>query len=105
MSAEIKTVSDINEGLRVCRATEGAILVDVRREDEFAEGHIPGSRNIPLQIIPTVEGILTDKTAPVFLYCLSGGRSNRAAAFLTKVGYTDVTNLGGIKDYTGEKEI
>jgi len=104
MSAEIKTVTDINEGLKIYHTTEGAILVDVRREDEFSEGHIPGSRNIPLQIIPTVESILIDKNAPIFLYCLSGGRSNRAAAFMTKVGYTNVTNLGGIKDYTGEKE-
>lgn len=103
--SEFKTVSNINEGIEVCRATEGAVLIDVRREDEYAEGHIPGSRNIPLQIIPTVEELLTDKNAPVFLYCLSGGRSNRAAAFMSKVGYTNVTNLGGIKDYTGEKEV
>ena len=55
--------------------------------------------------MPTVEETLTDKNAPIFLYCLSGGRSNRAAAFMAKVGYTNVTNLGGIKDYTGEKEV
>ena len=103
--SEYKTASSINEGLEVCRATEGAILIDVRREDEYAEGHIPGSHNIPLQIMPTVEETLTDKNSPIFLYCLSGGRSNRAAAFMAKVGYTNVTNLGGIKDYTGEKVV
>lgn len=96
---------DINKGLEQWKGTPGAVLLDVRTEEEFSDGRVPGSRNVPLPTIPTIEGIITDKDTPVFVYCLSGGRSNRAAAFMKKIGYTNVTNIGGIKDYTGELEM
>ena len=96
---------DINKGIAQWKVTPGAVLLDVRTEEEFSDGRVPGSRNVPLPTIPTIEGIITDKDTPVFVYCLSGGRSNRAAAFMKKIGYTNVTNIGGIKDYTGELEM
>ena len=97
--------SDINRDVSQCRETEGALLLDVRGADEFAEGHIPGSVNIPLQLLPTKKGLPEDLDTPIFVYCRSGGRSRRAAAFLEKLDYSNVKNIGGIMDWTGEIEV
>ena len=93
---------DINRGVEEFRGTPGAVLVDVRTPQEYAEGHIPGSINVPLQAIIKVEEAVPDKAVPIFVYCLSGARSRRAAAFFGKLGYMDVRNIGGISAYSGE---
>lgn len=80
---------------------EGATLVDVREPSEFANGHIEGALNIPLRSIPAAEGQLANKDAKLFIYCLSGARSGRACGALKKMGYSDVTNIGGINLYSG----
>ena len=95
---------DLAQGLLECEKTPGAVLVDVRTPEEYAEGHIAGSRNLPLQAITRVEDAIPEKTSPVFLYCQSGGRSRRAAAFLEKIGYTCVRNIGGLAGYNGPLE-
>lgn len=88
--------------LEKARATEGARIIDVRSEAEFRDGHVPGAENLPLNQIPTLDA---PKDAPLFLYCLSGARSARGCAALKdKLGFTDVTNLGGIQEYTGPQE-
>ena len=91
---------NINRGLEECRATSGAILVDVREADEFASGHIPGAVNEPLS---TVNKTALPKDAPLFLYCLRGTRSKRAAGILKRMGYT-AKSIGGISGYKGELE-
>jgi phage shock protein E len=73
----------------------GAKLVDVRSADEFAEGHIEGAINIPVDDIAARTAELGDKSQPVVLYCRSGKRSARAAATLREAGFTKVENLGG----------
>ena len=78
------------------------LLVDVREPDEYAQGHVPGSVNLPLSRIRSAEDVLTDYDAPLFVYCLSGGRSGQAVSTLTRMGYTAVTNIGGISSYHGE---
>ena len=95
---------DINQGVEQYKTTSGAILLDVRTPQEYAEGHIPESRNIPLQNIGKAEEIVDNKDAPLFVHCLSGGRSRQAAAVLKQMGYTNVTNIGGIADYHGKVE-
>lgn len=96
--------SDINRDVAQYRQTQGALLLDVRGTDEYAEGHIPGSVNIPLQVLPTKKGLPEDMDTPIFVYCRSGGRSRRAAAFLEKIGYENVKNIGGLMDWKGELE-
>ncbi|MBR2796285.1 MAG: rhodanese-like domain-containing protein [Clostridia bacterium] len=91
---------NINRGLETYRATSGAILVDVREADEFATGHIPGAVNAPLS---TISNTTLPKDAPLFLYCLRGSRSKRAAGILKKMGYT-VKSIGGISGYKGTIE-
>ena len=96
--------SDINRDVEQFRQTEGALLLDVRGADEYAEGYIPGSINIPLQLLPMKKGLPEDLDTPIFVYCRSGGRSRRAAAFLEKEGYENVKNIGGIMNWNGEIE-
>ena len=95
----------MEEGLELMKEDSGYILLDVRRDDEFEEGHIPGAINVPLSTLgPDVAVTLTDKSAPVFVYCRSGRRSQTAGEKLVSFGYSDVTNIGGILDYAGELE-
>lgn len=98
------SVSDIHRDVEQFRATPGAMLLDVRGVDEYAQGRIPGSVNIPLQQLPTKQGLPDDLDTPIFVYCRSGGRSRRAAAFLEKIGYENVKNIGGILEWKGEIE-
>ena len=95
---------DINHGVEQYKTTSGAFLLDVRTPQEYAEGHIPESRNIPLQNIDKAAEIVDHKDAPLFVHCLSGARSRQAAAVLKQMGYTNVTNIGGIADYHGKVE-
>lgn len=94
----------IDQGVERFRKTPGAVLLDVRTVEEYSSSHIPGSVNIPLQQIQDVEIVVTDKNTPLFVYCRSGRRSGEATTWLKDAGYTDVTNIGGIINYTGELE-
>jgi len=93
------------ERLKEFYAQENAILIDVRQPDEFERGRIPGARNVPSQKLRDFSLEVTDKDTPIYAYCLSGARSTRAVRALQGVGFTNVTNLGGILDYTGELEV
>ena len=95
---------DIHAGLAQFEATPGAVLLDVRTPQEYAQGHIPGSRNLPLQELDGIGQAVPDRATPLFVYCLSGARSRQAAAMLGRMGYTGVTNIGGISGYRGEWE-
>ena len=78
---------DINKGLKECRSTPGSVLVDVRERTEFASGHITGAVNEPLS---TIRNTALPKNEPIFLYCLRGSRSRKAAGILKKMGYMKV---------------
>lgn len=80
------------------------VLLDVRSEQEYREGHLPGSRNVPLQRIEEAEEIVEDRDMPILVYCHSGARSGQAVAELLELGYTDVRNIGGIAAYSGKLE-
>lgn len=76
-------------------------LIDVRTAGEYESGYIPTAVNIPLSEIgnnPPTE----DKEALIILYCRSGNRSGQALDILLDLGYSNVHNLGGIRDWTGE---
>lgn len=79
-------------------------LIDVRTRQEYHEGHIPGSVNIPLGNMQRVAAVTPEKGGKIFVYCLSGGRSAQAAGQLAAMGYTDVTNIGGIVKWPGQLE-
>lgn len=94
----------INDGVKACKETPGAVLLDVRDADEYAAGHIPGAVNLPLSRIREAEDLFPDADTPLFVYCLSGARSSRAIAALTGMDFTDLHNIGGICGYDGELE-
>ena len=81
------------------------IILDVRRADEYAGGHIPGAINIANESIGTDEiPELPDKDQLILVYCRSGNRSKQTAQKLVDLGYTNIVEFGGILDWTGEIE-
>ena len=95
---------DINNGVEEYKNTNGAKLIDVREIDEHSRGRIPESINIPLSKLEKIKSIVKDKDVPLFIYCLSGGRSANATSLLKSMGYTNVNDIGGINSYKGEIE-
>ncbi len=85
--------------------TQGALLLDVRSPEEYAEGHLKNALNINRndeRFETTCDKL--DKKKTVFVYCLKGGRSASAAAYLRQSGFTHVYELqGGIEAWTNEK--
>ncbi|MFR2534674.1 MAG: rhodanese-like domain-containing protein [Clostridia bacterium] len=72
------------------------ILIDVRSPQEYKEGHLEGSLNIPLYNIETQEeSVLPDKTQSIIVYCQSGNRSKKAMEILKKDGYQRVCHMKG----------
>lgn len=80
----------------VRQVEEGAVLLDVRTQEEWDEGHAAPATHLPLAKIEA--GTLPDapKDAQILIYCRSGNRAGIAADLLRKAGYTDVTNIGGL---------
>lgn len=93
---------NINKGVEKFINTENAMLLDVRTEEEFQEGHIEHSVNIPLHNISKVSTIVHDKYTSIFVYCLSGARSEETVSILESMGYVNVINIGGISSYKGK---
>ena len=92
----------INEGVEQYKKEAGAVLLDVRTKEEYKEGHIEGSINVPLQTIGNANQHIKDISTPIYTYCLSGARSRQAAAALEAMGYKKVINIGGIGGYRGK---
>ena len=82
---------------------DGHIIVDVRRQDEYDAGHIPGAIIIPNEDIGTERPKeLPDLDQIILIYCRSGRRSKEASEKLAKMGYTNIYEIGGIITWTGE---
>ena len=93
----------MDEAVAMMEQETGYIILDVRRPDEFAAGHIPNAINVPNESIGTDEiPKLPDKNQLIMVYCRSGRRSKEAAEKLVKLGYTNIVEFGGILDWTGE---
>ena len=85
--------------------SENYIILDVRTKEEFDEIHIPNAMLIPdTEIADRAEDELTDKDQLIFVYCRSGNRSKKASAILVEMGYTNIKEFGGIKDWPYETE-
>ena len=89
------------EAKKIMDSGEEHIILDTREQDEFDEGHIPGAILIPYtEIEERSEEMLPDKDAQILGYCRSGRRSKIASESLSKLGYTNVKEFGGIIDWT-----
>lgn len=83
-----------------------AVVLDVREQSEYDDGHIPGAVLLPVGSIDgdTAAAVIPEKSATVLVYCRSGNRSKTAAAALAELGYTDVCEFGGINTWPYEIE-
>ncbi len=77
---------------------EGATVIDVRSSWEFADGHVDGALNIPLEEIPGRVAEIQALKQPLVVYCRSGNRSGMAQGFLAQAGIQKVYNGGGLGD-------
>ena len=95
----------MDKAVEMMKDEKNYIILDVRRPDEYAEGHIPGAINVPNEEIGTAEiAELPSKSQLILVYCRSGRRSKEASEKLVKLGYTNIVEFGGIQDYKGELE-
>ena len=93
------------EAKKIMDSGEEHIILDTREQDEYDEGHIKGAILIPYtEIENKAEEMLSDKDALILVYCRSGRRSKIAAESLSKLGYPNVKEFGGIIDWEGEIE-
>ena len=95
---------DVNQGVNDYKNSTGAVLLDVRTPEEYSEGHIPESKNVPLQTLDNIRNVVDNKDIELFVYCYSGARSRQAVTMLGQMGYTKVNNIGGISSYRGKVE-
>ena len=93
----------MDEAVDMMAQETGYIILDVRRPDEFAAGHIPNAINVPNESIGTSDiPELPNKDQLIMVYCRSGRRSKEASEKLVKLGYTNIVEFGGILDWKGE---
>ena len=93
------------EAKQIMDTEEGYVILDVREQDEYDAGHIPGAILIPYtQIEEKANEMLPDKEQLILVYCRSGHRSKIAAEALVKLGYTNIKEFGGIIDWPYEVE-
>lgn len=93
----------MDEAVTMMAQETGYIILDVRRPDEYAAGHITNAINVPNESIGTSEiPELPDKNQLIMVYCRSGRRSKEASEKLVKLGYTNIVEFGGILDWKGE---
>ena len=93
----------MDEAVTMMEEESNYILLDVRTPEEFRERHIPNAINIPNETIGS-EDIqeLPDKDQLILVYCRSGNRSKQASGKLAELGYTNIVEIGGINDWTGD---
>lgn len=101
-SGTYKQISS-DEAAELMKTEKDFIILDVRRQDEFDSGHIPGAICVPNETIGTADiPELPDKSQLILVYCRSGRRSKEASQKLADMGYTNITEFGGIIDWKGE---
>ena len=101
-SASYKQITQ-EEAKEMMKKDDGHIIIDVRRQDEYDEGHIPGAVLIPNESITDKQPEELPKLDQIILvYCRSGRRSKEASQKLSDIGYTNVYEFGGINTWTGE---
>ena len=93
------------EAKQIMDTEEDYIILDVRTQEEYDQGHIPGAILIPDTEVETkAEEVLVDKDQLLLVYCRSGRRSKLASEILVELGYTNIKEFGGIIDWPYETE-
>ena len=86
--------------------TQEGIILDVREQDEYDSGHLPGAGLLPVGTIDetTAAEVIPEKGSTVLVYCRSGNRSKTASSTLADLGYTNIYEFGGINTWPYEIE-
>ena len=84
------------QAMDIVKQDKTAVLLDVRTPQEYRQGNIPGSINIPLDELSRIKTKVFGKGSPILVYCLSGARARTAYHQLKSMGYENVYYLGGI---------
>lgn len=86
--------------------TQEVIVLDVREQNEYDSGHIPGAVLLPVGTIDedTAAAVIPEKDSTVLVYCRSGNRSKTASSVLAELGYTNIYEFGGINTWPYETE-
>ncbi len=85
------TIEELNN-----KVAQGAILLDVRSNQEYKEGHLQGAINIPdYELRNRVQREIPKKNQSIVIYCQYGGRSRNAYNMMKNMGYTNICNLSG----------
>lgn len=91
------------DAMEMMENEDNVLILDVRTEEEFSEGHIKGAVLIPdYEITEKAEELIKDKSTTILIYCRSGRRSALAAKSLSDLGYTAIYDFGGIIDWPYE---
>lgn len=94
----IKRAGQISAQDAIALLAQGATVIDVRSPAEFASGHLERAVNLPLdQIESRMTSVVSDKSQPILLHCLSGTRSGMAKSTLRRLGYANAHNLGSYR--------
>ena len=96
----------MSDGLKMFSESKNAVLLDVRRPEEYQSGHIPGAVLFTNETMTQekAEKLIPSKNTQIFVYCRSGRRSKEASKKLIEYGYKNVVEIGGILDYSGKLE-
>lgn len=97
VTAEYKKISA--EEAKALMDEGGYLILDVRSAQEFATGHIEGAVNHDVQDLANIAKTIPNLESKVLVYCRSGNRSRFAAKTMIEMGYTNVTDFGGINDW------
>ena len=95
-----------SEAKKMMDEQEEIFILDVREQSEYNEGHVPGAVLLPVGTISeeTAAAVIENKDTVVLVYCRSGNRSKTAAQALADLGYTQIYEFGGIRDWPYEVE-
>jgi len=85
--------------LAACANGVKSMIIDVRTVEEWKAGHLASAQHLQLELLASnISELATDKDQPIYLYCRSGNRSGQAKTILEALGYSQVTNAGGLRD-------
>lgn len=107
LAAEAKTrIKQVSPEAALQLAHEGAVLLDVREEEEFAQAHLEGATNLSRNdLAEQIEATVPDKSTPIVCYCAGGNRGALAADTLQTLGYTNVVSIeGGLKAFSLDRQ-
>ena len=99
--SDMRSVISGREAKEIYDSNPGAILLDVRNQDEYDEGHIDGSTLIPVAELEGRLQELPDKDAVIIVYCRSGRRSAAAFRLLSSSGYTNLYDMQSVSNWPG----